>query len=240
VDIETLADGGEREEAARVAQVLRRGDLHVGALTLHDRDALAGGLHDGGVVRRASGGGGVGGEEGAEEEALRRLRAREPLARNGARDGAVRDALQRVGDGDGRDRRRRAGERGDDAVDQPVRHEGAGAVVDEDGGGRVCAHRLERGADARLPRLAPGDPGDTGSGCLEKRRIVGIDGGDHAADGRVRGKRRRRTLHDGAPAEGEELLRRLAAEAGAAAGGDDDGVDGVRNHRGGMSVLRRQ
>ncbi len=166
-------------------------------------------------------------QDRSEVKPLRGLRAPQLRTVDGRADQPVLDPLDRVAERQGRDRRRCPVE----PVDNPGDQRGIGkrprAVVDQHAVRAVGGKRFEAEPHRILPLGTAQDGGQyrqPGNRVLVMALILGPDRHQHASDPRMGREGRDRAAQHGAAAESEILLRQFAAEAGAAPGGNDQGI----------------
>jgi len=168
---------------------------------------------------------GMGRRDRPEPERLRRLRAKEALARVGGQHAPLGPAPERVGHGQGGGRGLRRGKRSTETVDQRPRHRRPRAVMDQHalGAGAVeCRKaRPDRGIAARAARDAQDAGRHQRVGAVE---IIWVkdkdDGREPGGPERLERMRQHRPSGEHAP-----LLGQPPAGAGAAPGGNDDRAD---------------
>ena len=128
-----------------------------------------------------------------------------------------------------------AGERIERALDHGVRHQRAGAVMDQDQVGWGFGKAFEAVPHRLLPRLAAGDRCQQLAGpraCAPLHRVVverpvgGVDHHPHGIDARVRREPPHAMAEHRAPCELAVLLGQRPADPVAAPGGDDQGGGG--------------
>ena len=185
----------------------------------------AGPLGDGGVVGEVRAprfdGSAVGFEDLPIMEGLGRLRAPQPLARDGARDGPAFAALQRVGHGGGGDGAVEQLKGGDGAGDAVRADEGPRRVVDQHGIGRIRRQRLKPRRHRKLARGAAGHGpqqlgrGKAGQGFLVERFVAYAQGHDHIIDSRMLKKCARSPAQNSFSADAAILLRAALGQPGA-------------------------
>ena len=171
-------------------------------------------------------------EERSEPERLRGL--------DGAKPGAIRRVddlfaivhhLDRVRGSDAWDRRTVRATGGDRPLEELRARERAGGVVDEHEVGGPVGEGLQTATDRFLARPATGNGRqelagrrlETRNGVLEPRPIVRVDDWQDAVDERRREELLQRMNDDRFACQSSVLLRNLAADPRASAGGDDDG-----------------
>ena len=171
-------------------------------------------------------------EERSEPERLRGL--------DGAKPGAIRRVddlfaivhhLDRVRGSDAWDRRTVRAAGGDRPLEELRAREGAGGVVDEHEVGGPVGEGLQTATDRFLARSPTGNRRqelagrclETRNGVLEPRPIVRVDDRQDAVDERRRQELLERMNDDRFACQSSVLLRNLAADPRASAGGDDDG-----------------
>ncbi len=158
-------------------------------------------------------------QDRAKAECLRRLRAPELATIDGLDDRAAAAALDRVGDGQGRDRAHAVAERRQHAVDEISFDEGAGAVVDRHRGGIELHQTLEAETHGILP-LGAADRRrqqiETRGGGIVERAIVGVDHRAHRRDRGMRAERAKGVAEQRLAGERQILLGKRPADAAAA------------------------
>ncbi|BBE34982.1 hypothetical protein SmB9_26400 [Sphingosinicella microcystinivorans] len=119
------------------------------------------------------------------------------------------------------------GERIQQPVDDVMREEGAGRVVDQDKvGGKICK-RFETAMHRFLPRRAAGNRQRAESlrGVRKGCGVIRVDHSHDLADARVTRERSKRTADHRLARQGPVLFRHAFARAGASPGGNDDRSD---------------
>ena len=212
--------------------ILRRGELRIAALARNQTDRDPRPFRDAGVVGDGDAGlsrAPVRIEDRGETKALRRFRREQAFARHGVGNDVFRAALQRVGDRRGGKRGFSLVERIDDAVDQPMRGEGAHCIVNQHPVGRQASERLKPGENRFLPAGAAGDRRgesfEARQGLVIERAVVGMNDDGHGIDPRMRGKSFRRVPDYGLACDGPILLRYAAARAHTPSGRDNERDD---------------
>ncbi len=230
MDVE--AEPGPRLQAAREQQLgarevggLRDLEVRLVARDRGGRDARGLGHRDV-VGERGTGRRAVRCQDRLVEEALRRLRAVEACALDGAQHLARPHALERIGHRQGGQDGRVAGEAGEHALDQRRLDQRPHAIVDQDHLGRRGGQALEPEPDRILPARAAHrrrQQIEAARRLLVEFAVVGMDHGADGGDARVAAKPLETVAQHRPAGEPLILLRSPGAEPLAATRGHDQG-----------------
>ncbi len=232
MDVEAVADpdiaGSGRKEPLGGGEVLGGRHLQIVLAPEHHDGRHPGRLGDRGIIGEdAPGGGAMGRQDGGEMKALRGLRPPQLRAVDGVPNLALDNPLQRVAEGECRDRGGRPVEGVEHALDQRRVGIGSRGVVNEHPSRVVGTERLEA-EPHRILALGPArhrrQHREAGNRLGENCAVLVADHDLHAGDPGMRRKCRHRMAQHAPPAEREILLGQRAAESRAAASRDDQGI----------------
>ena len=212
-------------------EIFRCRQFHVGRIAFKGRYRQSRPFRERGIVGEIAAavarGAAMGVEDDIEAKRLRRLRDPQPRAlRRGLDIAGIADLLDRVGDGDRRNRGAGAAGGVDRARNHRRRDEGPRGVVDQNDVGLLARERLESGMHRGLARRAAigrRRMAQAADGVVEHRGVVGIHHRLHGEHIWMAAKRLHRAEDHGLAADRAILFRSAGAGAKPAPGCDEDG-----------------